>query len=113
MATNSGFMSKSQSMKRKQERRRNCLTVGTWNVRTLVESTGDEHICRKRPASVYKPGNHCDDPGKADRKLDLVVRELSRYRVSVAGIQESNWFGSDVWSVDGYTFFTFWPPLTE
>ena len=42
MAINSDFVSKSRSMKRKQERRRKCFTVGTWNVRTLVESTGDE-----------------------------------------------------------------------
>ena len=111
MATNSGFVSKSRIMKRKQERRKNYLTVGTWNVRTLVESTGDERICRKRPASVCKPGNHRDDPGKVDRKLDLVVRELSRYRVSVAGIQESKWFGSDVWPADGYTFLHSGHPL--
>ena len=40
-----------------------------------------------------------------DRKLDLVVGELRRYKVSVAGIQESRWFGKDVWpAADGYTF---------
>ena len=92
MAINSDFVSKSRSMKRKQERRRNCFTVGTWNIHTLVESTGDERVCRKRPVSVIKPGNQCGDPGQVDRKLDLVVRELRRYRVAVAGIQESKCF---------------------
>ena len=108
MAINSDFVSKSRSMRRKQERRRNCFAVGTWNVRTLVESTGDERVCRKRPVSVIKPGNQCGDP---DRKLNLVVRELRRYRVAVAGIQESKWFGSDVWPADGYTFLHSGRPL--
>ena len=35
---------------------------------------------------VVEAGN---DLGVVDRKLDLVVRELKRYRVSVAGIQET------------------------
>ena len=95
------------SMKQKSKR---YLIVGTWNVRTLVESTGDERICRKRPVQLNKHRNH-DDHGKVDRKLDLVVRELKRYRVSVAGIQESKWFGSDVWPADGYTFLHSGRPL--
>ena len=53
--------------------RRNGLTVGTWNVRTLVEFTGDERVCRKR---VVEAGN---DLGEIDRKLDLAVGELKRY----------------------------------
>ena len=65
------------------------LAIATWNVRTLVESTGDERICRKRASGA--------STGNVDRKLDLVVRELKRYRVSITGIQESKWFGNDVW----------------
>ena len=86
MAINSDFVSKSRSMRRKQERRRNCFAVGTWNVRTLVESTGDERVCRKRPVSVIKPGNQCGDP---DRKLNLVVRieEISSGCCRDPGIQ--------------------------
>ena len=36
-----------QSKKQKLRSSRRCLTVGTWNVRILVESMGDERICRK------------------------------------------------------------------
>ena len=50
------------------------------NVRTLVESTGDERVCRKRAVRTR------NNLGMVDRKLDLVVSELKRYRVSVAGI---------------------------
>ena len=44
-------------------------------------------------------------------KLDLLVEELRCYCVSVAGMQESKWFGSDVWSADGYTFLHSGRPL--
>ena len=38
-----------------------------------------------------------------DRKLDLLVGELERYGISVAGVQETKWFGSDVWpAIDGH-----------
>ena len=37
-----------------------------------------------------------------DRKLDLLVGELKRYRESVTGIQETRWFGKDIWpAVEG------------
>ena len=39
-----------------------------------------------------------------DRKLDLLVSELRRYGVSVAAIQETKWFGRDVWQADKHTF---------
>ena len=39
-----------------------------------------------------------------ERKLDLMIKELKRFGVSIAGIQETNWFGSDIWSSGGGTF---------
>ena len=48
-----------------------------------------------------------------DRKLDLLMKELKRYSVSVAGIQETKWFGNDVWTADGYTFLHPGRPLPE
>ena len=38
-----------------------------------------------------------------DRKLDFLVKELRRLGVAIAGIQETKWFGKDMWTVDGYT----------
>ena len=80
---------KERIRQRKQEAElqssRRCLTVGTWNVHTLVESMGDERVCRK----VNKPGNHRNDHGMVDWKLDPLVRELKRYGISIAGIQET------------------------
>ena len=34
-----------------------------------------------------------------DRKVDLVVRELDRYGVKVAGLQETKWMGNAVYDV--------------
>ena len=46
-----------------------------------------------------------------DRKVDLKAKELRRYGVSVAAIQETKWFGSDVWEAQGYLFLHFGRPL--
>ena len=91
----------------KLKKKKNFLTVGTWNVRTLVESTGDERVCRKRVVGERVESD------TVDRKLDLVVRELKRYGVAVAGIQESRWFGSDVWDAGEYTFLHSGRPLPD
>ena len=41
------------------------------------------------------------------------MREVKRLRVAVAGIQETKWFGSDVWNADGYTLLHSGRPLPE
>ena len=45
---------------------------------------------------VSKHSNHSEKSGKIDRKTDFLVGELRKYGVSVAGIQETKWFGKDV-----------------
>ena len=85
--------------------RRRCFTVSTWNVRTLVESAGgDRRICRSRPQPDSSVTSESPAPHLVDRKLDILVKELKRYGVSVAGIQETRWYGKDVWKSDGFTF---------
>ena len=77
-----------------------------WNVRALVENSGDARICRTRPKTTC----NCNS---VDRKLDLLIGELKRYKVSamVAAIQETKWFGQDVWNAEGYTFLHSGRPL--
>ena len=48
----------------------------SWNVRTLVECSGDGRVRWKRQVL----GERCE---AVDRKLDLLVGELNRYGVSV------------------------------
>ena len=35
-----------------------------------------------------------------ERKIDLIVDELRRYNVRVAALQETKWFGSEVYQVN-------------
>ena len=77
-----------------------------WNVCTHVENAGgDRLICRSRPRPG--PGPQIPDtsnsPHYVDRKLDLLVKELRKLGVAVAGIQETKWFGKDTWTANGYT----------
>ena len=86
-------------------------SFASWNVRTLVESAaGDKRICRSRSRyrtqSQTPPNCH-----EVDRKLDFVVKELRRLRISIAGIQEMKWFGRDIWNADGYTLIHSGRPL--
>ena len=37
-----------------------------------------------------------------DRKAALMVHELKKYSVSIAGIRETKWFGKDLYDVEGY-----------
>ena len=34
-----------------------------------------------------------------DRRIDLVIRELDHYNIKVAALQETKWFGSNIYSV--------------
>ena len=41
-----------------------------------------------------------------DRKVDWIVREMKRYKVKVAGLQETKWFGSSVYDVSDAVVLT-------
>ena len=77
----------------------------------LVECSGDKQICTNQLVDVAMHDNHSEKPGKIDRKIDLLVGELRKYGVSVAGIKETKWFGKDVWPVDGHTLLHSGHPL--
>ena len=80
------------------------ITFAMWNVRTLVENAGgDRWICRLRPGPRSQVVEHSTSPHCVDRKLDLLVKDVKRLGVVVAGIQETKWFGGDIWTADGYT----------
>ena len=74
----------------------NVFYVGTWNVCLLVETSGDCEVCCSRRVAYGDTG--------VERKLDLLVKELARYRISIAGIQEMKWFGCDIWPSGEWTF---------
>lgn len=44
-------------------------------------------------------------------QLDILIKELKRYDVSVAVIQVFKWFGMDVWTAERYTYLHSGRPL--
>ena len=70
--------------------------VGTWNVRSMVDTEGSVTIASRRQ----------DGQRGEERKVDLVVRELKRYNVKVAGLQETKWFNCEVYEVGGSVVLT-------
>ena len=68
--------------------------LGSWNVRSMVETEGPVEIASSR-----------GDRGK-DRKVDLIVQEMRRYNVKVTALQETKWFGSEVYRMGGSVVLT-------
>ena len=62
----------------------------------LVEASGNRQICRARSTTHNGPG--------VERKLDLLVTKLKHYSIPIAGIQETKWFGYDIWPIGEWTF---------
>ena len=66
--------------------------MATWNVRTLLDMDGSIETARQ--------GGEASEASVVDeRKIDQVVGELDKYRVVVAALQETKWFGSKVYKV--------------
>ena len=75
-----------------RERRRHCqVRFGCWNVRSLVERDGGLET-----ASVT--GNVVEN-----KKINRVADELRRLNITAAGLQETHWFGSGIYSVQNST----------
>jgi len=61
----------------------------------MVKNSGDIRVCQC--CCLVAPVD------SVVRKLDLLVGELEHYGIAVAEIQETKWFGSDVWpAAKGY-----------
>ena len=63
--------------------------VGSWNVRSLLDSEG--------PVETARQGR--DTAQGEDRRIDQVVMELNRYNVKIAALQETKWFGNAMYRV--------------
>ena len=63
----------------------------TWNVRSLLNDFG--------PMETASARSSRQQTVTEDRRIDIVVDELSRLKIEVAGLQETRWFGREVYSV--------------
>ena len=75
-------------------RRRHRLNIGCWNMRTLVEAEGSI------ATSVARPGNR---GVPVDRKASLMICEFKKFRINIAAISETKWFGQNIYEIEGYT----------
>ena len=71
-------------------RRVSVWVLASWNVRTLLDAEG--------PIEVARQGSELVDVLDG-RKVDQVVDVLGSYRVDVARLQETKWFGEGVYKV--------------
>ena len=67
--------------------------LGSWNVRSLLDTEG--------PVETARQGR--DTVDGEDRRIDLVIRELVRYNIKVAALQETKWMGNGVYQVGSST----------
>ena len=72
------------------------LKLGTWNVRSMVDTVGTIEVASQR----------ADGRRGEERKVDQIVCELERYGVVVGALQETRWFGSEVYKVNGSVLLT-------
>ena len=79
---------------RARKRKPSSWHLGAWNVRSMVDTEGLVEIASSR-------GDR-----EEDWKVDLIVREMMRYNVKVTALQETKWFGSEVYRVAGSVVLT-------
>ena len=80
------------------------LKFASWNVRSLVNVSGPvqtDYV--RRGAAASKDVD--------DGRINVVVSELKRLGIEVAGVQETHWFGQDVYSVGNSTVLARGRPL--
>ena len=65
-------------------KRTNSWKLGSWNVRSVLNAGGPVETARRGGGNAVQA-----EAGKAD----LVVRELNRYSIKVAALQETKWLG--------------------
>ena len=70
--------------------------LASWNVRTLLDIEGSIMTARQRNERVAVD----------ERKIDQVVSELNRYNVVVAALQETKWFGNEIYRVEDSVVLT-------
>lgn len=63
------------------------VKFGTWNVRSMVDTAGCVEVAS------------CHAGRGEDCKVDLVISEQARYVIVVGALQETKWFGNEVYEV--------------
>ena len=72
------------------------LKLGTWNVRSMVDTEGSVDIASCRQ----------DRRRGEQRKVDLVVEKINRYNAKVVSLKETKWFGNEMYKVGNAVVLT-------
>ena len=80
---------KARSTRQKRSLKHSVWYMASWNVRSLLDVEGPNEVAKQGRGVKYME----------DRKIDQVVIELSRYKVVVCALQETKWFGNEVYKV--------------
>ena len=70
------------------------VKFGTWNVRSMVDTAGCVEVASRHAGR----GEDC--------KVDLVISEQARYVIVVGALQETKWFGNEVYEVADSVIWT-------
>ena len=73
----------------RHKRKMAAWSLATWNVRSLVDGEGSVQTARQRK----------EEANAEKRRIDQVVSELNRYKIDVAALQETKWFGDETYRV--------------
>ena len=85
----------------KQKSKSSLWYLASWNVRSLIDKEG----------SVRTANDKCERQIPDERRIDQVVNELGRYGVMVAALQETKWFGKEVYRVGDSVVLTAGRPV--
>ena len=73
----------------------------SWNVRSMLDVEG--------PLETARRGR--DTSHAQERKVDLIAREIDRYAIKIAALQETKWLGSYTYNVGNIVLLTAGRPV--
>ena len=85
----------------KQKSKSSLWYLASWNVRSLIDKEG----------SFRTANDKCERQISDERRIDQVVNELGRYGMMVAALQETKWFGKEVYRVGDSVVLTAGRPV--
>ena len=77
------------ALRTRHKRKMAVWSLATWNVRSLVDVEGPVQTARQRKEVA----------NAEERRIDQAVSELNRYKIDVAALQETKWFGDETYRV--------------
>jgi len=75
-------------LRAKQKHLFSCWYFASWNVRTLLDAD-----------SLMETKHSAESVISDERKSNQVIEELKEYNIYLAGLQETKWFGAEVYKV--------------